>query len=230
MRILFVASAPMEYSGMRKLTKAQRSPALGCDWTRSGQMGGHDILLSANGVGWARAAAAVDAACAAFEADAVVSTGFCGALDPELVIGSVVVGSCVRGSAAFACQPLSSGLPHTRGVVFSVDHVVQTAAEKRALRARGGSVVEMEAAGVASRALARGLPFYCVRAVTDVAGEDLANDFNQALRGDGHFATMRVFRHSLSRPVVRVPELIRLRANCKRAAQTLGDFFADCQF
>jgi adenosylhomocysteine nucleosidase len=230
MRILFVASAPMEYSGIRKLTKAQPSPPLACDWTRSGQIGGHAILLTANGVGSARAAAAVDAASKAFKPNAVVSTGFCGALDPELAIGSVVVGSCVRGSAAFACQSLSSGLPHRRGVVFSVDHVVQTAVEKRTLRARGGSVVEMEAAGVASGALALGLPFYCVRAVTDVAGEDLANDFNGALRTDGHFDTMRIFRHSLSRPVARVSELIRLRANCMRAAQTLGDFFADCQF
>ncbi len=230
MRILFVASAPMEYSGIRKLTKIRKSQALACDWMQSGQMGGHDVLLSANGVGWARAAAAVDAVCAAFRPDAVVSTGFCGALDPELGIGSVIVGSCVRGSTVFSCQPLSSDVPHTRGVVFSVDHVVQMAAEKRALRAGGGSVVEMEAAGVASRAQALGLPFYCVRAVTDAAGEDLANDFNRALREDGHFDTMRIFRHSLGHPVARISELIRLKANCKRAAQTLGDFFADCQF
>jgi adenosylhomocysteine nucleosidase len=193
-------------------------------------MRGHDVLLTANGVGRARAAAAVDATCAAFQPDAVVSTGFCGALDPELAIGNVVVGTCVRGVAAFPCQPLSSGLPHTRGVVFSVDHVVRTAVEKQALRVRGGSVVEMEAEGVASRAQSLGLPFYCVRAVTDTAGEDLANDFTTALREDGHFDTMRIFRHSLSRPAARVPELFRLRGNCKRAAQTLGDFFADCQF
>jgi adenosylhomocysteine nucleosidase len=230
MRILFVASAPMEYSGILNVTKARQLPPDVRHWAQSGTLCGHDVLLSANGAGWTRASAAVDAACAAFEPDAVVSTGFCGALDPGLAIGSVVVGTCVRGGTAFACQPVSSGAPHARGVVISVDHVVQTAAEKQALRARGGSVVEMEAAGVASRAQALGLPFYCVRAITDVAGEDLANDFNQALREDGQFDTMRIFRHSLSHPVARIPELFRLRGNCKRAAQTLGDFFADSRF
>lgn len=229
MRILFVASEPMEYSGILKFTKAQQSPRMACHWAQSGKIGVHDILLTANGAGRARAATAVDA-CASFQPEAVVSTGFCGALDPELVIGSIVVGTCVRGVAAFRCRPVSSGLPHTGGVVFSVDHVVQTAAEKQSLRARGGSVVEMEAEGVASRAQEIGLPFYCVRAVTDLASVDLANDFNQALREDGHFDTMRIFRHSLDRPVARISELIRLRANCKRAAQTLGDFFADCRF
>jgi adenosylhomocysteine nucleosidase len=103
-------------------------------------------------------------------------------------------------------------------------------AEKRALGADGHAVVEMEAGGVAQRAAALGLPFYCVRAVTDLASEELANDFNSALRSDGRFATMRIFRHALSRPAVRLPELLRLRQNCVRAAQTLGDFFADCQF
>ena len=80
-----------------------------------------------------------------------------------------------------------------------------------------------------ARAEALRLPFYCVRAVTDIASEDMANDFNAALRADGPFDTMLSFRHALSRPVARIPELLRLRRNCERAARTLGEFFADCQ-
>jgi nucleoside phosphorylase len=108
--------------------------------------------------------------------------------------------------------------------------VAQTAAEKRRLRSGGGSVVEMEAAGVADRAAARGVPFYCVRVVTDLAGEDMANDFNRALRPDGHFATMSILRDTLRNPLVRLPELLRLRNRCVRAARVLGDFIADCRF
>jgi adenosylhomocysteine nucleosidase len=220
----------MEYGGMLKLTKAGAAPAPAGTWMRSLSLHGYDALLAANGVGSSRAAQAVDAACAVFQPDAVVSIGFCGALDPQLAVAAVVVGTSIGGAGAFPCQPVSSAIPHSEGVVFSVDHVVRTAAEKRAVRSQGGSVVEMEAAGVAARADARGLPFYCVRAVTDLACQDLANDFNGALRADGHFDTMRIFRHSLSRPVARLPELFRLRGNCLRAAQTLGDFFADCEF
>jgi len=115
-------------------------------------------------------------------------------------------------------------------VVGSVDHVAQTAEEKRLLRAGGAMVVEMEAAGVAARAQARGLPFYCVRVVSDLAGETMANDFNAALRADGHFDTMVVLRGALRRPLARVPELCRLRQRSVRAARVLGVFFANCRY
>jgi nucleoside phosphorylase len=115
-------------------------------------------------------------------------------------------------------------------VVCSIDRVAQTAEEKLRLRAGGAMVVEMEAAGVAARAQARGLPFFCVKVVTDLAGETMANDFNAALRADGHFDTMVVLREALRRPLVRVPELCRLRQRSVRAACVLGDFIADCRF
>jgi len=80
------------------------------------------------------------------------------------------------------------------------------------------------------RAPSRGLPFYCVKVVTDLAGETMANDFNAALRADGHFDTMVILRATLRRPLARLPELCRLRQRSVRAACVLGDFFADCRF
>ena len=231
MRLLFVASDPMEYGGiLNRLEACQRSPVQ-VRWCRSGRLNGHEVVLAANGVGWQRAAAAVNAGWIASRWDAVISTGFCGALDPKLQVADVVVGTCVRGTGRkYTALPVCSAKRHATGVVCSVDHIVQTGAEKRALHARGGTAVEMEAVGVASRAGAFGAGFFCIRAVSDVAGEDLANDYNRALRPDGTFDTMRIFRYVLTRPVARLPELIRLRRNCALAAQTLGEFIADCQF
>ena len=80
------------------------------------------------------------------------------------------------------------------------------------------------------RAQALGLPFFCVRAVTDLADETFANDFNAALREDGHFDTMQILRSAMLRPVARLPELVRLRKRCGIAARTLGEFLADCRF
>jgi adenosylhomocysteine nucleosidase len=231
MKLLFVASAPMEYSGMLQLMKTSKPAPATCFWARSGWMNGHDVLLIANGAGSHRAAAAVDAAALGFQPDAVVSTGFCGAVDPGLEIGQVVIGTSITaGDRSYAARQFSSTHNRARGVVATVDHVVQSAAEKKELRAQGAMVVEMEAAGVASRAEALGLPLFCARAVTDLASENMANDFNAALRADGQFATMRIFRHALKRPAIRFPELFRLRRNCIRAANTLGEFFADCEF
>ena len=66
--------------------------------------------------------------------------------------------------------------------------------------------------------------------VTDLADEDMANDFNRALRPDGHFGTMSILIGALRRPRVCLPELLRLRNRCAMAARALGDFIADCRF
>jgi nucleoside phosphorylase len=206
-------------------------------WARGGKIREHEVLLVANGVGWSRAAAGVDTACPEFRPDAVISTGFCGACDPKLDIGDVVVATEVQCCGPDA-TPLSSPFPAVSpaqshpysGPIASIDHVAQTAKEKAALHAGGAIAVEMEASAVAKACETRGLPFYCVRSVTDLAGEDMENDFNRALRSDGQLDTMLIFSHALHHPVTRMPELIRLRQNSIRAARTLGDFFADCRF
>lgn len=187
---------------------------------------GIQMLLVANGVGAQRAAEAVDAN-ASFRPDAIVSTGFCGALDPELKIADIVVASSVVAAGRiYPATPVGT----KTNVIVTVDHVVQSAAEKHSLAASGAGAVDMEAAGVASRAEALHVPFYCIKAVSDLAGEDLANDFNRALTPDGHFDTMVLLRGTLGRPFARIPELLRLRKRCVRASRALGDFFADCRF
>jgi len=231
MRLLLVAALPAEFAGILPLVDTAREAGARMSWSQTGRMKGHEVLLAANGVGRHRAAAAVEAACAVFRADRVASVGFCGALEPQLQVADVVVGTCVAGgSQRYASVPVTGKRAFATGIIWSIDHVARTAEEKRALRAQGGSVVEMEAAGVAERAEAMGLPFSCVRVVTDLAGEDMANDFNRALRSDGHFDTMRILRGVVRHPGARLPELIRLQRRCARAAQTLGEFLADCRF
>jgi nucleoside phosphorylase len=231
MKLLLIASIPMEFRGI--LARAERAqPArLPVDWARWVRLGGHELLLVANGAGARRAASAMDAAGEAFQPDGAISTGYCGALDPQLAVADVVVATSVEAEdRRYEALPVPSAAAHHSGVVCSIDHVAQTAEEKLRLRAGGAMVVEMEAAGVAARAEARGWPFYCVRVVTDLAGETMANDFNTALRADGHFDTMVILKETLRRPLARLPELCRLRQRSVRAARVVGDFFADCRF
>ena len=231
MKILMVAADPMEFPGIVAHAEGVSPAHLALAWSRFARLGNHELVLAANGAGAQRAACAVEAAMQRFPAEAIVSTGFCGALAEDLEIADVVVGSAISaGSRTFPVLSPASRRPHHMGVVCSIDHVAQTAEEKRRLRAAGGRVVEMEAGGVAERAAARGVPFYCVRVVTDLAGEDMANNFNRALRPDGHFATISILGGALRNPLVRLPELLRLRNRCVRAAHVLGDFIADCRF
>ena len=226
MRVLFVAAEPMEFRGMLARAAEVRRGEVRARFSRRATIAGHEALLVADGMGWTRAASAV-AAGDSFRPEAVVSTGFCGALDEKLGIGDVVSATRVVGHGAeHAARTVGPGT----GVVVSIDHVAQTAEEKRELRATGACAVEMEAAAVARGAADRGLPFYCIRAVTDLAGETMFNDFNGALRGDGHLDTMKILRGSLRQPTTRIPELLRLRRRCVRAAEALGEFFVGCRF
>jgi adenosylhomocysteine nucleosidase len=231
MRILFVASDPLEFRGLLSHATGVHPLQLGVRWARAASACGGEVVLAANGVGWRWAAAAVDAAMASWKPDAIVSTGFCGGLDEELRIADIVVGTAIDSvERSWPAAPVSARLAFRTGTVSSVPYVARTVEQKRHLRTRGAVAVEMEAAGVAGRAESLGIPFYCVRAVTDLANETLANDFDRALRSDGHFATMHILREALRQPTVRLPELWRLRSRCIQAARSLGDFLADCRF
>ena len=235
MRLLLVAALRVEFNGLLSHAADPRPAKVAVDWARSARIGGYQAVLVANGIGARRAGAAVKAALATFAADAVVSTGFCGALDSELRIADVVVATSITadGRSYRAAQPTCSA-PHRTGVISSIGHVARTATEKASLRAaspgNAAAAVEMEAAGVAEEAATRGLPFYCVRAVTDLADEDMANDFNRALRPHGHFDTIAILKGTLRHPFARIRELLRLRRRSLLAARALGDFIADSRF
>jgi adenosylhomocysteine nucleosidase len=228
--LLLVAAEPRELRPLLDRCSSPRKSRARVDWAWTGSLRADTVLLTANGTGWKRAAAAVDAGCEVLRPEAVISTGFCGALDPSLQVAEVVVGSRVEGNGGSWPALPPSGPAHRAGVVRSCAQVVQNTREKGLLRACGGDIVEMEAAAVAEASYRKGLPFFCVKAVTDLAGESFAIDFNAALREDGHFDTMRILRDSLRCPAVCFPELLRLRNRCVRAARALGDFFAECRF
>ncbi|HUB32702.1 MAG TPA: hypothetical protein VMA31_06730 [Bryobacteraceae bacterium] len=232
MKILFVAADPMEFRGMTRQLADIRPAPLAVDWARAGKLGGNGVLLVANGAGWKPAAAATDAGIEHFVPDVVVSTGYCGALDEKLKIADVVVATEIWVAGLPGNPTQTAALKEKRGdgPICSIDHVARTAEEKQRLRGLGGCAVEMEAAGVGERAKAASLPFYCVRAVTDAAHENMTNDFDSALRGDGHFDTMLIFKGVLRHPRARIPELVRLGFRCARASRSLGEFFADCRF
>ncbi|MBC8166357.1 MAG: hypothetical protein H7Y20_10845 [Bryobacteraceae bacterium] len=174
------------------------------------------------GAGPRLAAAAVAQAGTGF--DAVLSTGMCGALDPELGIGDVFVATEVNGSPA--------GLPDTQepyrsGPLVSVDRIVGTVAAKRELFVAGYSAVEMEAGAVLESARRMNVPFYCIRSVSDTAAEEFCVDLNAARDREGRIRVSRILTQALRRPAI-LPELLRLRRNAETAARALGAFIATC--
>ncbi|HEY1637763.1 MAG TPA: hypothetical protein VGF62_04505 [Rhizomicrobium sp.] len=175
-------------------------------------------ILVANGPGRGLVRAALEER---RDVEGIVSTGFCGALDPSLRVGDIVVS---RGA-------VRSPLPFVEGEVVTLDRVTITAAEKRALREKtGAAAVEMEADAVQAKAREWGVEFRCVKVVSDAAQEDMPLDFNRYRDADGRFSRGRIAMAAMAHPFRLAPALMRLDKNCRSAAQKLGEFFADCSF
>ena len=230
-RVLLVAAEAREFGGLLPLCSGVRRLDWPVRWVRYGESCGRQLWMVANGAGAAHAARAVEVGRPACRPEVIVSMGFCGALDPALEIGDVFGATAVEvaGQRFPVCLPVSE-IPHATGVLASIGHVAQTVAEKRTLRASGASAVEMEAAGVLQRAVEYGIPLFCVRSVTDRAGQSFVIDFNRALRSDGHFDTIRILASAMRNPGTAFPELMRLRKYCNVATQTLGGVIVGCRF
>ena len=155
-------------------------------WARTGRWKGREVIAIANGAGADRAFAAV---LVAPKSSAICNIGFCGALDEALRIGDVVVATEVRNGTQTLARALPDAPRSPRPAPSPPSTTSPRPPRKNSnLRPTGASIVEMEAAGVARAAEDLDLPFYCIRAVSDLAAEDFANDFNAALRPDGRFS------------------------------------------
>jgi uridine phosphorylase len=155
------------------------------------------VIVSGMGSGPAEQAAR-DAIAAG--ATAAISVGFCGALDPALQRGDLVVPARVRDAATgddFACDPaLAAGAGAAHGVLVTSPAVAGTPADRRRLP---GTAVDMESAGTARACARAGIPFAAIRAVTDRA-EDRLPDITGVVDSHGAVHPWRALRRLVAHP------------------------------
>ncbi len=205
--MLLVAAEQIELEGIVSRLAAVRPLDWRLDYAVEGTHRGRRVVAVANGPGPKLAAHAVQTACDRAPVTHIVSTGFCGALDPALSVGDMVT------------DPAQ---------LHSEDRVAVTARQKAELRqTHGKSAVEMEYAGVAREAARRHLPCGALRVVSDTAAEPLPFDFNHYRKPDGRFDRTAIALAAIVRPW-KFRALIRLQRNCKLASSKLGEFFATC--
>jgi adenosylhomocysteine nucleosidase len=202
---LVVASEAREFEGIvaKAVRRDGHGARLAAEFEREVEFNGDRWILVANGPG---AELATEPFGKRMDVEGIISTGFCGALDPALQVGDIV------------------------RELTTIDRVAVTAAEKCALRQRtGAAAVDMESAALAGKAREWGVPFHVIRAVSDRAEEDMPLDFNLYRGPDGRFSRSRIALAALASPFSRVPALLRLDRNCRMAARSLGDYFAHCR-
>lgn len=162
---------------------------------------------------------------------AMMSTGYCGALDPMLRVADIVVSDDTQLLTVSRPHALEPARPYVRGAVITRDRVAVTAAEKSVLRKNTGAIaVDMEADAVRARAAELGVPYACIRVVSDTAGEDMPLDFNRYRGADGRFSRTRIALAAMARPFSVMPSLLEFDRRCQQASVALGDFLADCRF
>lgn len=176
-----------------------------------------DVLVTGMGPDAARRAIAAELARHAGY-DRVLSCGFCGALDPALRRGEVLVDQ--DSDPVIQTLARSAGARESR--FHGADTVATTAAMKADLRERtGAEAVEMESWAILAVCAERGIRGGTVRVVSDEADEDLPLDFNKTMTRSGGVHFGRLLLEIARHPRV-IPELMRLQKNTKSAAHSLA--------
>ena len=152
----------------------------------------------------------------------IVSFGICGALDPTLQVGDLVIGLSVNHAKTdiILTAHLMDALPDARLVqVASSDLMAADAATKARLRAETDAhVVDMESY-LAARSR---LPFAVLRVVSDAADVDLPPAATAGLKPDGSPDIWAVLKSLVGDPR-QLPALIRTARNVETAYAALGN-------
>ncbi|HEV8072692.1 MAG TPA: hypothetical protein VGP21_01065 [Opitutaceae bacterium] len=201
-------------------------------WTRKSRHG-VDLWRQRHGENeWIAACAGVgmDAAKRALEEieqdgaiDLVFSIGWAGALREEFAPGQAYR---VSGIIEARSGDRFSVAGHSAECWLVTSDRVADQADKRLLATTyGAGLVDMEAAGVARQAAMRGIPFYCIKGVSDGFSDQLP-DFNGFISANGQFQTAQFIFLAALRPWY-WSALMRMGKNSKKAAQGIKEILLE---
>jgi adenosylhomocysteine nucleosidase len=181
----------------------------------------HPLLVLITGVGTSATECALQWLFDRAAPSLVIAAGFAGSLTPRFAVGEVIDCCEILDSSPNSWQVpnRASALPTARLITFS--RLVATAADKFSLAEMSGAhVVDMESAAIARMTSERGIPFACIRAVSDAHDSALSPKLVKLLSGG------RVSPWRLAGALVRSPrlvtELIRLARDTQKAANNLA--------
>jgi adenosylhomocysteine nucleosidase len=188
----------------------------GAAW--QGSVDGSQCVAVCAGMGKDAAERACAIAAQGAPLDALISIGWAGALSCGVQPANAYVVNEVVDAATgerFATTSSSAENPAVLKLV-TIDHVALPAEKRRLAESYRAVLVDMEAATVARYARSHGIPFYCLKAVSDVAGEVLP-DFSQYTDNHGHLRLPALLAHVAVRPHY-WPALARIAQNGKKGA------------
>jgi len=201
------------------------------------EISGAEVGVVLTGVGPKQAAFMASTAMEA-ERDSLkfcVSSGLAGALRPEYRIIQILAARGLVSERPHSEPPdrfvecsaplvsFAEELGATVATSFcTTGRIIFRAEEKRHL-AHKADAVEMESFEVVREAATRGLPAVAIRAISDVADEELPLDLNSVFDHQGQVSIPRVLGQ-LARHPKSIPGIVRLSQRSRRAAAALAKF------
>jgi nucleoside phosphorylase len=232
-RILVTFAVEAEAAGWFRCRRFEPASDPMASALRSACIGPATAAVVVTGIGPMRARA-VRAVLERERPDVCIAAGLAGALSADLARGTIVVPrEIVSGEAEDADGASQRAdrrlVQHAEGrgarvvpALVSTDRVLVRAADKAAWAPRA-AIVDMESRRVLEAAAALGIPAAAIRAISDVADEDLPLDFNRVLTADGRVKRGALAAALISRPW-RLGSLVRFGRDSVRAAAALGAF------
>lgn len=210
--VLVLTALPAEARALCRRHSLSRRFGAPARWR--GRVNGRPVDVVATGTGARRARQAIEGTLAAQAPAVVLGIGVAGALSPGFEIGDLLVAERLvapGGEPRVVTVTRSPWLERAlalrgarAGTLVTSKRIASTARAKAELAARiaGGApaAVDMESHAWSVAAAAAGVPFVAVRAVSDLASEDLPFDLNRALRSDGSISVARVAAAAVLRP------------------------------
>ncbi len=240
--VAIFAAVNEEIVGIKRAMNISRRVRLDKTDAWLGKWRGRDVVLVRSGVGKQRAADSALQVVNHFHPSAVISTGYAGAVQPELHVGDLVIADFILemngkdgGRKYFPdrnwlnraqCIPCRDGMKAVVGGLLTVDTVIDEPAAKQKLgRSYRVQAVEMETAAIAKVAEEKRLPLLSVRVISDSVEQKLlrAAEF---LGSDGEVATLKSRWYLLTHPRP-IKSALSLRAQTQFATQSMTKFLSD---
>ena len=190
-----------------------------------------NALICVSGVGPEKAAAAaamlINAGCGA-----LLSWGCAAAIGADLKPGDLIVPEEILAADGSVCHVdlkwrnslldrLSVPQNVHAGAIAESRVLVETAADKRALRKRTGALaLDMESAAIAKQAIRYNLPFVTIRAIADPATMSLPKPVAVSIDQNGDVRVPRLL-FSIAREPGAIPGMIRLGFYFRKAQRRL---------
>jgi adenosylhomocysteine nucleosidase len=219
----------------QQLRPQRRFPGAPC-WNRFCESSALSVLTVHSGLGAVAAKRAINwilskplLGSLVYQPKFVIMAGFGGALTEQLQIGDVVLATEIGkhdGSSSPVTWPTSrletKGKPEViRGRIVTSDKLIGTSSEKGELgRITKALVVDMESAYVAQACAEKGVPFGCIRAISDSVNMELSRHMIQ-ITSQGRISAIRLVSAVLRSPKTLL-EMQQLAKNTRIAARKLS--------